>query len=377
MSNLCNSCGTLGADGAPYCTNCGAKTTKTVPVAQEAAYPVAPQPEADDFDTVAINPLSPSEGSADEVPADGWKAKLQHLRKGPVTKKIIYATVALTLVATVCNGVGAGVVVKGVATSTESFSCCTTPACNYANPSFLAKIFGNYEDVSLVSENKTTGICVGPPKGGAICDGTQINVASPPPPTPCACLTCSGAPRAPTACACFTCADAPFPTAQNCAPASSTCDGNQQSQGGCFTKASKACDCSTKTVKEAQRCGPASPTCNGNQQLQSGGCFTQASRSCTCATGQTFSPPAFNCGVGQGPAVVGPFVLYTLFLKLFVVGWSFYLFLYTIWFKGAEWHANGEDLCPMWVRLCCCWCYGGCLVPKECVSLRFLPLPCV
>jgi hypothetical protein len=47
-----------------------------------------------------------------------------------------------------------------------------------------------------------------------------------------------------------------------------------------------------------------------------------------------------------------------VFAKCIIVVWSFYLFLYTIVYKGAEWHANGEPLCPYAFRCmtggCCC-----------------------
>ena len=45
---------------------------------------------------------------------------------------------------------------------------------------------------------------------------------------------------------------------------------------------------------------------------------------------------------------------YILLVKMVLVAWVFYLFLYTICYKGAQWHTGGNGMCPWWFRCTCC-----------------------
>ena len=257
MSNVCRSCGTLNADGAPYCANCGAQMPEALGSDRKRAS------SAQLLDTVAINPMDPSEGSTEEGVPASWKEKIHELRKGPVTQKMIYWTVALTFVATIFSGIGAGIVAKGVLTETKSFTCCTSSACNYGGGPIQEKFFGAKIDPTKVTAN-AQGVCVGPDFNGVKCDGSQI----------------SGS------------------------------DDDGSGNGFC------------------------SPTDRKNRS-QSAGVMSD----------------------------------YYVYAKCFLVLWSFFLFLYTIYYKGAEWHANGEKNC------CCCPENKECVSPPlSAVAARPLPL---
>jgi hypothetical protein len=168
MSILCSSCGTPGS-GAAFCANCGTKMPETLDSDRKRAS------SAQLLATVAINPMEPSEGSTEEGGAASWKEKIQKLRKGEVTWKIIYITVALTLMTMICTSLGAGFVAKGVLTSTNDFACCTTIDCNYAGyvPPWKKIFQGSIKiDPKLVSVSDK-GVCIGPDLNGHKCDGTQ------------------------------------------------------------------------------------------------------------------------------------------------------------------------------------------------------------
>jgi C-terminal processing protease CtpA/Prc len=220
---------------------------KEVPMLMGTANPT----KSDDV-TVAINPMDPSEGSSEERGPSSWKEKIQQLRKGEVTKKVIYLTVALALVTTLCSSVGAAIVAEGVLTSKDAFVCCTTstPACNYAKRPLLDEytgltLTGIKIDPKLVS-NSSSGICIGPDANGK----------------------------------------------QKGDPGyKGECDGTQAIEGTC-----KPTDLDTM-LRQA-----------------------------------------------NGSAV------HYVYLKLALIAWAFYLFTYTISNKGAEWHANDEELCPNWFR---------------------------
>jgi hypothetical protein len=246
MSVLCSSCGTPGS-GAAFCANCGTQMPETLDSDRKRAS------SAQLLATVAINPMDPSEGSTEEGAPASWKEKIQELRKGPVTQKMIYWTIALTFVATICSGVGAGIVAKGVLTETKAFACCTNSACNYAGGPIQEKFFGAKIDPTKVKVN-AFGICEGPDFNGATCAGSQ------------------------------SIGDLPGGLPITCDP-----------------------EILSKVVTQAE-------------------------------------------GTGHWYVIA----------KCFLVVWSLFLFLYTIYYKGPEWHANGE-------KNCCCF-------PelKECVSP---PLP--
>jgi hypothetical protein len=122
--------------------------------------------------TVAINPMAPSEGTSEEA-SSLWE-KIKHLRHGPITKKFVAATMLIALVATACDGIGAGVVAKGLLTETKGFACCTSSACDYGAGG-AASYFGAKFDPSKVTVLKN-GACAGPDHNGATCDGTQIQI---------------------------------------------------------------------------------------------------------------------------------------------------------------------------------------------------------
>jgi hypothetical protein len=52
--------------------------------------------------------------------------------------------------------------------------------------------------------------------------------------------------------------------------------------------------------------------------------------------------------------------------KLVLVAWVFYLFLYTIYYKGAQWHTGGNGMCPWWFR-CTCFRPGMWKLKTKCV----------